>query len=165
MGKDSPLSEASKSELFNGLIGRDIDNAARPIGENLVWAGAGEFGGALVGKAAGWAAKGFSKLFGKSASAGTNFVYNGLDGSGIVRYVGITERDPAIRFAEHLNSGTARAALRYQLVPGAANLTRTQARVWEQTLINTYGLGKNGGFLLNKTNSISPKYWGQYGIK
>ena len=79
--------------------------------------------------------------------------------------MGITERDPIVRFAEHLNSGTARATLKYSVVSGAQNLTRIQARVWEQTLINTYGLGKNGGLLFNSINSISPKYWSQYGIK
>ena len=35
----------------------------------------------------------------------------------------------------------------------------------EQMLINQYGLGKNGGQLLNKINSISPKYWDMYGIE
>jgi len=44
-------------------------------------------------------------------------------------------------------------------------LTRTQARVWGQTLINQYGLQKNGGLLLNKINSIAPANWWQYGIK
>ena len=55
LGKDSPLSEASKSELFNGLVSRSMDAIARPIGEFLVWNGAGELGGPLVGKAVGWA--------------------------------------------------------------------------------------------------------------
>lgn len=41
---------------------------------------------------------------------------------------------------------------------GATNLTRTGARVWEQTLINQHGLPHNGGTLINKVNSISPKY-------
>lgn len=40
-----------------------------------------------------------------------------------------------------------------------------QAGIWEQTMINQYGLGKRGGSLLNKINSITPKYWGKYGIK
>ncbi len=44
-------------------------------------------------------------------------------------------------------------------------MTRTQARILEQKLINKYGLGKKGGQLFNKINSISPKYWEQYGIK
>ena len=35
-------------------------------------------------------------------------------------------------------------------------LTRTDARAVEQVLIEIHGLGKNGGTLLNKINSISP---------
>jgi hypothetical protein len=47
---------------------------------------------------------------------------------------------------------------------GAQGLTKQQARVMEQTFINQYGLGKNGGQLLNKMNSIAPKYWKENGI-
>jgi hypothetical protein len=50
-------------------------------------------------------------------------------------------------------------------VDGATGLSRTGARVWEQTLINQYGLQKNGGLLLNRINSISPKYWHKHLIK
>ena len=91
--------------------------------------------------------------------------YRGIDASGTVRYVGITKRDPAIRFNEHLNSKTVRATLDYKVIPGAKNLTETAAHVWEQNLINQYGLGKDGGQLFNKMNSIAPQYWEQYGIK
>ncbi|MFR0827867.1 hypothetical protein, partial [Bacteroides intestinalis] len=161
------------SRLFNGLINRSLNSIGIPIGQALVNYGAAEFGGVALGKIFGWGAKGLVSLLGKSGakaatqgiSAGTNVVYEGRDALGIVRYVGITERDPIVRFAEHLNSGTARATLKYSVVSGAQNLTRIQARVWEQTLINTYGLGKNGGLLFNSINSISPKYWSQYGIK
>jgi hypothetical protein len=101
----------------------------------------------------------------KGVSQGTNVVYQGVDKAGVVRYVGITERAPALRFAEHLNSGTGKSLLQYRVVDGATGLSRTGARVWEQTLINKYGLQKNGGLLLNRINSIAPKYWWQYGIK
>ncbi len=100
-----------------------------------------------------------------AVSKGANVVYKGFDKAGVVRYVGITERQAAVRFGEHLSSGTAKSFLRYEVVPGATNLSRTGARIWEQTLINKYGLQKNGGLLLNRINSISPKYWWQYGIK
>ena len=103
-------------------------------------------------------------MFKNLVKNGTNVVYQGIDEAGTVRYIGITEREPAVRFAEHLNSGTPRALLDYKVVNRATGLTRTQARVWEQTLINQYGLGRNGGLLLNKINSIAPKYWKQYGI-
>lgn len=92
-------------------------------------------------------------------------MYQGIDKAGVVRYVGITEREAAVRFAEHLNSGTAKSLLQYRVVDGATGLSRTGARVWEQGLINQYGLQKNGGLLLNKINSRAPTNWWQYGIK
>ena len=63
LGENSLLSEASKSRLFNGLVSRGTDAIARPIGEFLVWSGAGELGGPLVGKAVGWAFGRFAGLF------------------------------------------------------------------------------------------------------
>ena len=63
LGDNSSLSETSKSELFNGLIGREMDAIARPIGEFLVWNGAGEFAGPLIGKTVGWAWGKFAGLF------------------------------------------------------------------------------------------------------
>ena len=41
-------------------------------------------------------------------------------------------------------------------IDGLQNLSRSDARAVEQVLIENYGLGKNGGSLLNKINSISP---------
>lgn len=98
---------------------------------------------------------------GMKAVDATNVVYRGIDKSGAVKYVGITQRAPGVRFGEHLNSGTAKSRLDYQVIPGATNMTRLDARIMEQTFINQYGLGN----LLNKRNSKSPKYWEQYGIK
>ncbi|MBN6536742.1 RHS repeat protein [Acinetobacter pittii] len=96
----------------------------------------------------------------------SNVVYQGFDKAGDVRYIGITQRAPEARFAEHLNSiGTGKEFLRYEVVPGAINLSRPEARKMEQSLINQYGLGKNGGTLLNQINSINPKYWERFGIK
>lgn len=66
-----------------------------------------------------------------------------------------------VRFAEHLNSGTPRALLDYRVIEGATGLTKIQARIMEQTLINQYGIEN----LYNIRNSIAPKYWWQYGIK
>jgi hypothetical protein len=90
--------------------------------------------------------------------------YFGFDSNG-VRYVGITAR-PSIRFGEHLNAiGTGRECLRYRVVKGADFNTRLNARIWEQRMINKFALGKNGGTLLNKINSIARKYWKLYGIE
>ena len=95
---------------------------------------------------------------------GTNSVYYGVDKDGIVRYVGITEREPIARTYEHLHSKTMRADLFYHIIDGTGSLSRIQARIIEQNLINTYKLGINGGQLYNKINSISPRYWNRFGI-
>ncbi len=95
---------------------------------------------------------------------GTNTVYYGIDEFGTPKYVGITQRNPMNRFIEHLSSGSERAALRYFPIKVAQGLTRIQARIIEQQLINTYGLGRNGGLLFNKINSISSRYWNNWGI-
>ena len=75
-----------------------------------------------------------------------------------VKYVGITGRDPQVRFNEHLRSGTIRATLKFDPVENARNLL--DARIREQMKINEYGL-KN---LYNKRNEITPKDWGKFGI-
>ncbi len=95
---------------------------------------------------------------------GTNSVYVGTDNEGLVRYVGITERQPELRFTEHLRSQTPRANLRYYPLNDFSDLSRIQARIIEQNLINTYRLGKHGGQLYNEINSISPRYWDKWGI-
>jgi hypothetical protein len=105
-------------------------------------------------------------LTGKSNLKGDYSVYEGKDPvSKKVKYVGITERDPNIRWDEHGNSGTPRAGLDYDVVEGGTGLSKTQARIMEQNLINQYGMQKNGGQLLNLRNSIAPKYWDKYGVK
>jgi RHS repeat-associated protein len=89
-------------------------------------------------------------------------VYRGIDiTTNTVKYVGITKRNPLVRFNEHLRSNTAKSFLDFRVVPGATGLTKMEARVMEQTLINQHGLNN----LLNKVNSISPKYWDKLGIK
>lgn len=92
-------------------------------------------------------------------------VYYGVDSAtGKVKYIGITMRNPEVRFAEHLSSSTARANLDYMCIQATGSLSRTQARILEQTLINYYGIGSKGGQLLNKINSIAPKYWDNLSI-
>ena len=100
-----------------------------------------------------------------SKDENTYSVYQGLDKEGNTRYVGITKREPEIRFSEHLGSGTDRANLEYSVIDDATKLNKMDARIQEQNLINKYGLSKDGGVLYNKINSIGPKYWKQYNIK
>lgn len=95
-----------------------------------------------------------------SHEGGTNSVYLGRDNDGNIRYVGITERPPEQRFVEHLSSNSPRENLKYEIIKGTGNLSRIDARIIEQKLINTYQLEN----LYNKINSISPKYWTKYGI-
>lgn len=94
---------------------------------------------------------------------GTYSVYQGVNKTiGQVEYIGITKRVPEIRFGEHLNSiGTGKELLDYDVIKGMENLSKINARIFEQTLINQ--LPKEN--LLNIRNSIAPKFWSQYGIK
>lgn len=95
-------------------------------------------------------------------NGGNYSVYKGIDeATGKVKYVGITSREPHVRFEEHLRSKTPRSSLLYETVTGAYGLSKTNARIWEQNLINQYGLEN----LYNKINSISPSYWNLYNIK
>ena len=73
-------------------------------------------------------------------------VYQAFDASGNVIYVGITKNFKA-RKAAH--------AGRFDIVEMKDGLTRADARAIEQHLIDKIGLGKNGGTLLNKINSIA----------
>ncbi|WP_029274580.1 RHS repeat-associated core domain-containing protein [Pedobacter borealis] len=88
-------------------------------------------------------------------------VYEGVDAVGVIKYVGITNRNPVLRWAEHVSKGGGKELLTWRVVDGAENLTRNQARVIEQTVINQQGLGN----LYNKINSISPSRWELFGVK
>ncbi len=105
-----------------------------------------------------WKTDGFKVV----EDSGTNSVYQGVDkATGQVKYYGITERVPEVRFGEHLNSiGTGKELLRYEVIDGMENLSRINARILEQSLINQAGKSN----LLNIRNSIAPKFWSQYGI-
>jgi excinuclease UvrABC nuclease subunit len=77
-----------------------------------------------------------------------SIVYRSLNAAGDVNYVGITN-NLARRAAEQL---TGRGLQIEKLMGG---LSRSDARSVEQALIEIHGLGKNGGSLLNKINSIA----------
>jgi hypothetical protein len=78
---------------------------------------------------------------------GENIVYQSVE-VGVTNYVGITN-NLARRAAEHLSSKG------INIQPLMQNLSRADARAVEQALIEINGLGKNGGTLLNKINSIA----------
>lgn len=68
----------------------------------------------------------------------TYSVYFGRDESGIIRYVGITKRDPLIRFKEHLNPDGLTSTLRFKEIKGKNSYRET--RRLEQMYINKYRL-------------------------
>jgi len=82
------------------------------------------------------------------AATGATIVYRSVNAAGEVQYVGITN-NLARRAAEHLRG----SGIQIEKVMGG--LSRSDARAVEQVLIETHGLGKNGGTLLNRINSIS----------
>lgn len=75
-----------------------------------------------------------------------------LKAGGQTVYVGIAENFRN-RQLQHLGA----TGLQIQPIPSLANITRRQARAIEQVVIFKYKLGKNGGSLVNKINSIAPK--------
>ena len=87
LGKNSVLSEADKSKLFNGIVSRENDKIGRPVGEFLVESGAAALTGAALDKLTGWAAKGVAGLLGKGGNRVTlwpaasvdNTVLNGIE--------------------------------------------------------------------------------------
>lgn len=120
----------------------------------------GEMAFAKIGA---WIGKGISALrtsgAAKAAEAGVevganatktggNVVYHSVE-VGVTQYVGITN-NLARRAAEHLGTKG------IKIEPLMQGLTRSDARAVEQALIEIHGLGKNGGTLLNRINSISP---------
>lgn len=125
------------------------------------------YSGSLRGSAV-WSAFGQARLTAASSAAVQNgakyTVYMGKDSEGIVRYVGITKRDPIVRFKEHWRAkGTGREKLKYEGI-NRSKMSEIEAHIQEQKLINHHGMQKNGGTLLNRKNSIAPKYWDFLGI-
>jgi hypothetical protein len=82
------------------------------------------------------------------ASESGTLVYRSLNAAGKVQYVGITN-NLARRAAEHL------ASKGIQIEEVMSGLSRGDARAVEQVLIEIHGLGKEGGTLFNKINSIA----------
>ena len=91
--------------------------------------------------------------------SGDYSLYFGIDPvTNEIKYVGITGREPQIRFNEHLKSLSPRADLDFQ--PIIQGLSYQNARIYEQYFINTIGLEN----LYNKINSISPYLWPNYNL-
>lgn len=168
-------------DTSNALL--DGESLGSALGKGVMGAGTGAFIGGLTGGIAGeiQSIKETRQLYkgsnvGLESSVAPNssntyfvknegyYVYYGVDDQGVVRYIGITKRDPFIRFAEHLRSGTNRSSLHYEIFKDTGKLTLIEARVREQIEINKFRIIKNGGTLFNLRNEISPKYWKKFGI-
>jgi RHS repeat-associated protein len=91
-------------------------------------------------------------MFQTSAITGPVLVYQSKPNpaTGEITYVGITQ-NLAARATTHLRT----KGIEIEPIGQMQNLSRYDARAVEQTLIEFYGLGKNGGTLLNKINSIA----------
>lgn len=87
-------------------------------------------------------------LSGGTVKAAKTIAYVSKNADGVVKYLGITD-DLMRRQAEHLSSKG------IGIEPLMRNLSRSDARAVEQVLIETHGLGKNKGTLINKINSIA----------
>jgi RHS repeat-associated protein len=85
--------------------------------------------------------------YGDEAAKGENVVYHSIE-DGVTQYVGITNNF-ARREAAHL------AQKGIKIEPLMQGVSRSDARAVEQALIEIHGLGKNGGTLINKINSIA----------
>ncbi|MDR2384657.1 MAG: hypothetical protein LBD80_03190 [Tannerella sp.] len=176
-GIDSPLLRSTLTNVTtNSIVGAGFGALSAYANGEDVWQGAwngfkmGVFTGTIsgIGEAAQFSIDNkVDFVTGRTISnpqQGNYSVYQGTDpNTGEAKYVGITERDPQVRFDEHLNSGTERSTLRYESIE--SGLSKTQARIMEQNWINQYGMQKNGGMLYNQRNSIAPRYWNRYGIK
>lgn len=81
---------------------------------------------------------------------GKTAVYSSAAENGTVQYVGIADNLEA-RSAAHLSQ----KGIEIDEIPGLQNISRSDARAVDQVLMEYNGLGKGGGSLINKINSIS----------
>jgi len=98
-------------------------------------------------------------FFGKAAdlefATDNNYlVYRSLNSAGEVQYVGITSNFEARALAHLAGRNASRIRFRIDEIEGLSNLSYEDALAVEQTLIDEYGLSKNGGTLLNMRNNI-----------
>jgi RHS repeat-associated protein len=127
-----------------GLVGSWLTGNKYTFGDGLKDAAIG----CALGAVGAWAGEFFGAAAG--VSTGDVAVYRSLNAAGEVQYVGITNSLER-RAAEHL----AEKGISIEGIPGLSNLSRADAKAVEQVLIEQYGLGKNGGQLLNRINSIA----------
>ena len=105
------------------------------MGGKLLGWGIGKLAGQFASKSSSSVAQAVeASSIGNEAAVGTHSVYTGVDASGTVRYVGITGRDPSVRFSEHLHSGTAKGALKYEVIKGVGEPKEMMYDMLEQMM-------------------------------
>jgi filamentous hemagglutinin len=100
----------------------------------------------VLNRVDGWSRGGYASR----GVGGNTSVYRSANAAGETQYVGITKNIEQ-RAAAHLRE----KGIGIAEIPGLKRLSRADARAVEQVLIEHHGLGKNGGTLLNKINSIA----------
>ncbi|UOB24268.1 hemagglutinin repeat-containing protein [Pseudomonas orientalis] len=124
------ITDEMKADPYHPDWQRYVGNEPRAVGADVV--------------------SGDAKGAGEVASiGGKTCIYNCVV-DGVTRYVGITD-DIVKRGQAHLRE----KGITIDRIEGLQNLSRADARAVEQTLIDYHGLGKDGGTLINKINSIS----------
>ncbi|BAV50750.1 Uncharacterized protein MLTONO_5848 [Mesorhizobium loti] len=149
VARQSELSASGKVDNADGVFG--LMPGVAPIRAG-VFVGVALFGGKTALKDAA------TSVY----TGGSTSVYQAVDASGVTKYVGITN-DLVRRAAEHLRG----KGISISEIPGLSNLTRMDARLAEQALIDHHGLPTSGGSLMNEINSIAksnPAY-GQVGTR
>ncbi len=178
LGMANPALAAQSNLALGGAVAQLAQDPLGTVGAvasqiSSKWSSGDQGKGQIIGRALGEigiaiaASKGMGALgkVGEASAAATDaatgvakgqcVVYEGVDKARTVRYVGHTGQVPANRFSQNLRDvGSGKELLTYKVVEGAKGLSKTEARQWEQALIDKYGLQKNGGTLLNKINAI-----------
>ncbi|WP_244140581.1 filamentous hemagglutinin N-terminal domain-containing protein [Burkholderia sp. BCC1047] len=89
---------------------------------------------------------------GITPNPGKTTVYVSIGEDGATQYVGITD-DLAARAGAHMRA----KGIEIEPITGLQNISRSDAKAVEQVLIEYNGLGKDGGTLMNKINSIAAR--------
>jgi RHS repeat-associated protein len=147
----STVQSLRQRDLFNNEI--SAEEAQYNLGFGLGSAAGGRIATSVVRGVTGGtqvATQATARATGLAPTAGNTTVYQALGANGQVVYVGITN-NIARRAAQHLAS----KGIVIRPIPGLTGMARTEARAVEQVLIETHGLAKNGGTLINKINSIA----------
>lgn len=149
LGKKSPLSEESKSELFNGLNSRAVDDIARPIGETMVEYGAGALIGDILGKTVGYIGE---KILAKAAVEGGTRVGENFGKLGTI------VENPGIGLSSFSKHGLNQAITRGVNPSTISNTVKNPVVVLQQSRGNFLFLTREAVVVMNNTGRIVSTY-------